>query len=212
MSAPRPRPHLRALLSLAAATLALAVTAVGSTHANPSDDQDDRSDARPSTAPYEAQGIQGVVHSTDFAQLSSAEDQVQDGSVKTVRLEQDDAHHGVKVTDDSVTVEHAGTYLIVVAPQVLTDKGGVQQGKDPTEGCVDTWFTINHQALPNSGVRLCQAAAHSTHVVVSQSAVPLKAGDTVQVRAKGDNVRFNAVQPSEGPLIPSVILTLARLS
>lgn len=200
----------RTILSLAAATLALAVTAVGSTHADPTDDR--AGAAHPSVAPYEAQGLQGIVHSTDFAQLSSAEDQVQDGSVKTVRLEHDDSHHGVDVTDDSVTVRHAGTYLIVVAPQVLTDKGGVQQGKDPTDGCVDTWFTINHQALPNSGVRLCQAATHSTHVVVSQSAVPLKAGDTVQVRAKGNNVRFNAVQPSEGPLIPSVILTLARLS
>ncbi|KNB52310.1 hypothetical protein [Streptomyces caatingaensis] len=204
MSAPR------TLLHLAAATLALAMTTAGSTHAaGPARDRS--GEGHPSTAPYEADGLQGTVHSTDFAQLSSAQDQVQDGTVKTVRLEQDDAHHGVKVTDDSVTVEHAGTYLIVVAPQVLTDKGGVQQGNDPTDGCVDTWFTINGQALPNSGVRLCQAVTHSTHVVVSQSAVPLKAGDTVQVRSKGRNVRFNAVQPSEGPLIPSVILTLTRL-
>ncbi|MBH1934421.1 hypothetical protein I5Q34_08985 [Streptomyces sp. AV19] len=186
MSAPR------TFFALTAAALALAATAVGST---------------PAVSLSEDGGPE-----PEFAQLSSGVDQVQDGTVKTVQFEQADAYHGVEVTKESVTVRRTGTYLIVVAPQVYTDNGGVQEGKDPTTGCVDTWFSINDQSLPNSGVRLCQAATHSTHVVVSQSATRLKKGDTVKVRAKGDGVRFNAVQPSEGPLIPSVILTLTRLS
>ncbi|MFC5723974.1 hypothetical protein ACFP1Z_27790 [Streptomyces gamaensis] len=147
-----------------------------------------------------------------FAQLSSAVDQEQDGRVKPVQFELVDGRRGVDVTKDSVTVRHPGTYLLVVAPQVTTEKGGVQKGKDPTEGCADTWFAVNDKDVPNSAVRLCQAATHSTHVVVSQSVTPLKAGDTVKVRAKGVGVKFDATRPTDGPLIPSVILTLTELS
>ncbi|MFF4410331.1 hypothetical protein ACFY2W_35205 [Streptomyces sp. NPDC001262] len=149
---------------------------------------------------------------SDFAQLSSGIDQEQNGNVKSVQFEHVDGIHGLTAGKDSVTVEHDGMYMIVVAPQVFTEEGGVQRGKDPTRGCADTWFNVNDQDVPNSSVRLCQAAAHSTHVVVAQTVTPLKAGDVLRVKAKGDDVKFDATQPSEGPLIPSVILSVARVS
>lgn len=189
----------RTLVALSA-TAVLATTvavAVGTATADAS---------RPDPAPPQL-----LAHGSDFAQLSSAVDQKQDGTVNTVRFEQVDGRRGVDVTKDSVTVRRDGTYLMVVAPQVFTGRGGVQQGRNPTRGCVDTWFAVNGKDVPNSGVRLCQAADHSTHVVVSQSVSPLKAGDVLQVRAKGEDVTFDATRPTDGPLIPSVIFSLARL-
>ncbi|MCF3104640.1 hypothetical protein IPZ58_24050 [Streptomyces roseoverticillatus] len=151
-------------------------------------------------------------HGPAFAQLSSAVDQVQDGTVKTMQFELDDGHRGIDIGKDSVTVQHAGTYLVVVAPQVTTDQGGVQQGNDPTEGCVDTWSAVNGKAVANSSARLCQAATHSTHVVVSQFAAQFKKGDVLQAKTKGETVRLDATRPADGPLIPSVILTVMEVT
>jgi hypothetical protein len=133
------------------------------------------------------------------AQLSSAIDQNPGGIVK---FELKDSVSGVDVTENSVSVKKPGSYLIFASPQVTATKD---------KGCIDAWIVLNGKDVPNSGVRLCQSVAGDTSVVVSQVVMKLKAGDTIQVKTAGKDVKLDAIKPEKGPLIPSIIFTVLGL-
>jgi hypothetical protein len=78
-------------------------------------------------------------------------------------------------------------------------------------GCLDAWITINGKNLDNSGVRICQSKAGNTNVVVSQSIISLKKGDTIQVKTSGTNAKLDAITAQGAPLIPSIIFTVLGL-
>lgn len=134
-----------------------------------------------------------------FGQLSSAVDQ-QPGGI--VQFELQDSIQKLSVTENSVGIQTTGTYLIIASPQVTAVKDG---------GCLDAWIVVNDKAEKNSGVRICQAKAGNTNVVVSQAIMALKKGDKVQIKTSGKNTKLDAIQTSGEPLIPSIILTVLGL-
>ena len=151
-------------------------------------------------APWSALAIptnRGSQHG--FAQFLSAVSQQPGGFVQ---FELKDTLQRLEATEDSITTDQGGNYLIVASPQVTATKDG---------GCVDAWLVLNEQDVKNSGVRLCQAKAGNTNVVVSQSIMSLKQGDKLQVKTSGKDVKLDAIKPQKGPLIPSIIFTVLQI-
>lgn len=135
-----------------------------------------------------------------FAQLSSPTDQNPGG---LVQFQAQDALKLMSATKNSVIVQQAGTYLIIASPQVTATGDG---------GCLNAWLVVNGKDVKNSGVRICQAKAGNTNVLVSQVALPLNQGDTIQVKTSGKNAKLDAISPPGEPLIPAIILTVFGLS
>ena len=134
-----------------------------------------------------------------FGQFSSGVDQ-QPGGI--VQFELKDSVQKLSATENSVEIQTAGTYLIIASPQVTAVKDW---------GCLNAWIVVNDKDKKNSGVRICQAKAGNTNVVVSQAIMALKKGDKVQIKTSGQNTRLDAIQPNGEPLIPSIILTVLGL-
>jgi hypothetical protein len=134
-----------------------------------------------------------------FAQLSSKIDQKPGGFVQ---FESKDSLTRVTATANAVTVKQSGAYLIIASPQVTAIKDG---------GCFDAWLVVNGKNVENSGVRLCQAKAGNTDVIVSQAIMTLKAGDRIQVKTSGKDVKMDAIAPQGEPLIPSIIFSILGL-
>jgi hypothetical protein len=151
--------------------------------------------------PWHALAIppKAIQNGSAFAQLSSTLDQRADG---LVRFESKDTLQRMSATEDSLTTTQGGSYLIIASPQVTATKDG---------GCVDAWIAVNGQDVKNSGVRLCQAKAGNTNVVVSQVIMNLKKGDKIQVKSSGKDVKLDAIKPQSGPLIPSIIFTVVGI-
>ena len=142
---------------------------------------------------------QGEPRGAAFAQLSSAVDQ-QPGNL--VQFANKDSLQGISAAANSVNILQKGNYLIIASPQVTATADG---------GCLDAWIVVNQMDVKNSGVRICQAKAGDTNVVVSQVMMSLKAGDKVQVKTSGKNVKLDAIEAKGEPLIPSIILTVFGL-
>jgi hypothetical protein len=134
-----------------------------------------------------------------FAQLSSAVDQ-QPGNL--VQFATKDSLQGLSSTANSVNILQKGSYLIIASPQVTATGDG---------SCLDAWIVVNQVAVKNSGVRICQAKAGDTNVVVSQVMMNLKPGDKVQVQTSGKNAKLDAIEAKGEPLIPSIIFTVFGL-
>jgi citrate lyase gamma subunit len=152
--------------------------------------------------PWQALAIppKSISDGTAFAQLSSSLDQ-QTGSV--VRMELKDSLRRMTATGDSVIVNQGGSYLIIASPQVTATKDG---------GCLDAWLVLNGKDIKNSGVRICQAKAGNTNVLVSQAMMQLKKGDKIQVKTSGKDAMLDAISPKQGPLIPSIIFSVMGLN
>lgn len=140
-----------------------------------------------------------VTHGAAFAQLSSSVDQKPGG---IVQFETKDSLQKISATANSAIVTQGGSYLIIASPQVTATKDG---------GCLDAWIVVNGQNVKNSGVRLCQARAGNTNVVVSQVMMNLKKGDKIQVKTSGKDVKLDAINPQGEPQIPSIIFTVLGL-
>jgi hypothetical protein len=109
----------------------------------------------------------------------------------------------MSATKNSIIPVQKGTYLVIVSPQVTATGDG---------GCVNAWIVVNQKDVKNSSVRICQAKAGNTNVVVSQNVLALDKGDTIQVKTSGNNAKLDAISPKGEPLIPSIILTVFGLS
>ena len=157
----------------------------------------------PFLTPWNALAIPTTVQppkGTTFAQLSSNIDQE---TGEFVQFESQDALRRMSATINSVVVEQDGTYLIIASPQVTSTKD---------KGCFDAWIVVDGQDVKNSGVRLCQAQAGNTDVIVSQVIMYLIKGETIQVKTSGTDVKLDAISPQEGPEIPSIILSIWGLA
>ena len=133
------------------------------------------------------------------AQLSSAQKQKPG---KLVEFELQDNVNGIAVSRNTVTIQKPGSYLLMAAPQITATKNG---------GCLDLWLVLNGKDIPNSSIRSCQSTAGNTDVLMSQTIIKLKPGDRIQVMTNGDGAVLDAVRPSKGPLIPSIIFTVVGL-
>jgi hypothetical protein len=140
-----------------------------------------------------------LVINTAFAQLSSLNDQ---SPGNLVRFEQRDSVLNMSVTDNSVEIKKDGSYLVIASPQVTATKDG---------GCLNAWILLNGKGVANSGVRLCQAKAGNTNVLVSQVIMYLRKGDMIQVKTNGVNSKLDAIQNGKNPAIPAIILTITGL-
>lgn len=147
--------------------------------------------------------ISGCVFGSPYAQLSSPDDQSDDGlvSLTTVDGISRISHDG----DGTVVIEESGTYMIIAAPQMTR----ISQGQQ--EACGNFWVRHNSSDVGNSNVRLCLGGGDTTDVVVTQGALKLEEGDTIQLRMALDGAVIDAITTAGQPLIPSVIFTIYRL-
>jgi hypothetical protein len=134
-----------------------------------------------------------------YGQFSSQIDQRVGGYVQ---FELQDSVKKMSATGNTITVEQDGDYLIIASPQVTATKDN---------GCLDAWLVVNGKDVKNSGVRLCQAKAGNTDVIVSQAIMFLKKGDKIQVETSGKDAKLDAISAQKEPLIPSIILTVLGL-
>lgn len=137
-----------------------------------------------------------------YAQLSSGTNQPTSGAISFDSV--DGIDRMLFDGNSTLTVDSAGVYLVIAAPQVTRTAPGQQPA------CGSFWLSINGRDAPNSSVQLCLAGGDMTDVVVSQGVFALNAGDTLQVKAYLSGVEIEAVQPPSGPLVPSIILTVVR--
>ncbi len=135
------------------------------------------------------------VLATDYAQLSSANDQFD----SQIRAEIIDGIKGLIYEDYAVEIQDGGDYFIVVAPQTGTLKG-----------CSDYWLEVNGIQVLNSNIRICQTQKKQTMVGVAQAILKLVAGDKITFHQSGD-LGVNAIVVEDEPLIPAVIISVFQL-
>jgi hypothetical protein len=113
----------------------------------------------------------------------------------------------VPVNDGGFRVLCDGLYFVMAAPQV----GSAQQGPASNFRC---WIRVNGEDVDNSNVLMSlRPNGETKDVIVSQGAIPLKAGDLVEVYAATDadtgQVMLEAIQPTPNePLVPSIIFSM----
>ena len=143
----------------------------------------------------------------DYLQASSSVTQTANTSPTTVLMDMVDANKGVTLDrDGSITVKTSGAYVIIAAPQV----GRAGKG---SYGCFDLWLRVNDEDVDNSNVQLCNdKGSKAKDVIVSQSILPLKAGDVVTLMMSTDNtvsyLAIEAIKPAGEPLVPSIIFSM----
>lgn len=157
---------------------------------------------------WEDTGENGIV-----AQLSSNVDQINaDLNAHVVTYNMQDVLTGAShVIDDSkVYIDHNGTYFILVGGQIAKPSGGALH-------LLDLWIRLNGVDVANSNVRIGVSAAGAADVIVINYAGRLVAGDYIEVVQAVDNVidslgLYALTGLAGGPLVPSIILTIVRLS
>ncbi|WP_219079413.1 hypothetical protein [Vibrio parahaemolyticus] len=96
--------------------------------------------------------------------------------------------------------------MIVAAPQV---------GCMMCDGEFRLWLSVNGsngKYVENSNV-LLNVDDSIKDVIISQGAIPLKAGDVVQVMMYGDNgIGLEAINRANEPLVPAIIFTMYKVS
>ena len=148
-----------------------------------------------------------------FAQLSSLETQLPNTTGPTaMRFDQIDGLSKMGFATGNPTdivVQEDGAYLIVAAGQVGRSSGIL-------DDYVDLWIRVNGADVANSNTRQTIPNAAFTAVLVSQGIAVLKAGDVIQVAfsvsATGQGLGMIATIPANEPAIPSLILSVLKLS
>lgn len=124
-------------------------------------------------------------------------------------IDQIDEIYGFHVVDDSKAVcRIAGYYLIVSAPQFGTVCGN-------KTGYATNWLRINGNDVANSNVLKDLHPTKTKDVIISQSIVLLYPGDYVEFMVAGSNdsgcQALEAIQPDGQPLVPSIIVSIAKI-
>jgi len=149
-----------------------------------------------------------ALNSGGYAQLSSSQNQSANGPVNLAFIDKVDSLQNMSSTQNKVIVKADGIYFVMAAGQIGAIKKGVVDN-----GYVDLWLVQNGKVVANSNTRLTVNNA-ATGVLVSQTLMPLKAGDTI-------SVGFSASDPSLGlvtipatngePAIPSIIFSMHKV-
>ena len=150
----------------------------------------------------------GLANAAQYLQASSSVTQCPGTAPTLVEMDIIDAANGVDMANNQITVNEAGPYLIVAAPQVGREGGGPY-------GCFDLWLRINGADVANSNVQLCQdEGSMAKDVIISQGIVPMEAGDTLEVMMSASNPEANicieAIQPAGEPLVPAIIFSMIK--
>ncbi len=150
-----------------------------------------------------------VANAAQFLQGSSTITQCPGKTPEVVKIDVTDAANGIAITNDKkIKVSEDGAYLIVAAPQVG------RTGVGPY-GCFDLWIRVNGTDVSNSNVQLCQdAGSKAKDVIISQSLLPLKANDVLEVMMSANNPKAKlcaeAIRPSGEPLVPAIIFSIVK--
>ena len=149
-----------------------------------------------------------AANAAQFLQASSSITQCPGTAPEVVAMDIVDAANGIAMANNQITVDEAGPYLIVAAPQVGREGAGPY-------GCFDLWLRINGADVVNSNVQLCQdEGSRAKDVIISQGIVPMEAGDTLEVMMSANNPEaamcIEAIQPSGEPLVPSIIFSMIK--
>ncbi|WP_268810364.1 hypothetical protein, partial [Vibrio parahaemolyticus] len=120
-----------------------------------------------------------------------------------VPLDTTDFAYGITNNHGAIVVSEDGVYMIVAAPQV---------GCMMCDGEFRLWLSVNGKYVENSNV-LLNVDDSIKDVIISQGAIPLKAGDVVQVMMYGDNgIGLEAINRANEPLVPAIIFTMYKVS
>ncbi len=109
-----------------------------------------------------------------YAQISSSETQLGTPAPKRVALNSDDALGGISNANGVVAFKDAGTYFVMAAAQVGSNKPEGQ-------GKVRLWMRQNGQDVANSNTEQAITPGF-TAVLVCQGVAEVKAGDTLELR------------------------------
>lgn len=158
--------------------------------------------------------LSSTAFAAEYAQLSSLRSQIPSSIIPhVIFMEHTDGINNLEVKDSGtkVVVKNSGTYFIVVAAQIGSTKENVNRGG------VDLWLVENDKPVANSNTRQSVQGEQPTAVLVSQSVMELKAGDTISaaysVSDASEKVGLIATPSITGePAIPSVIFTMFKLN
>ena len=148
-----------------------------------------------------------MANAAQYLQASSTITQCPGTEPELVKIDVTDGADGITLEDNKITVNEAGTYLVVAAPQVGREDAGPL-------GCFDLWLRVNGRDVSNSNVQLLSGtlAAWPRDVIISQGILPLAAGDVLEVMMSANNPEANicieAIQPAGEPLVPSIIFSM----
>lgn len=135
-----------------------------------------------------------------FAQLSSTQTQPASATAQAVVLHQTDTAKEIKHTNGTITFQKEGLYFVVAAGQV---GGG--------SGVVKLWLRRNGRDTDNSNTAQSLSDGF-TSVLVSQTLLPAKAGDTLQLVQSVDGTGgMVATKPKGEPTIPSMMFSAFRV-
>ncbi len=113
-----------------------------------------------------------------------------------------------EVSTTNVNILHDGAYYLVAAPQV-----GRLMPDDGNTACANFFFTVNNVAVNNSNVTLCHSGPITKDVVITQSVVPLHAGDevSIMISSSDPDLGIETLKPEDQPIVPSIIFSMFRI-
>ena len=146
------------------------------------------------------------VDGSAYAQLSSTESQTAGAAGKMISLNQTDSANEIENNKGVVTIKKPGVYFVMAAGQV-----GGTTGKE--KGNVRLWVRQNGTDVANSNTEQTIDAAF-TGVLVCQGVMECKVGDKVELlqSASGSGVGMIASTPKGEPVVPSMILSIVKVS
>jgi hypothetical protein len=135
-----------------------------------------------------------------FAQVSSSLTQPVATTPTQALIDTVDAAQGIVLVGNELIVPEYGVLFVMHGPQVgnLSDE----------YRNFEAWLRINGEDVPNSNVML-RLDPETADVIPMQGAVPVEAGDALSfwVRASGEGVILEAIEPEGAPRIPAHITT-----
>ena len=148
----------------------------------------------------------------DYAQISSTKDQRPTVTTPVqVTLNQNDSISGIEHSAErpgTVRINESGIYVLIAAPQVGRTSG-------TKERYVDFWLRKNGTDIPNSNVRAVVGDKGSKDVIVNQTMMPFNSGDLINimmsVEVPDEGLGIEAIQPTDEPLIPSIIMSMHKI-
>jgi len=148
---------------------------------------------------------------TNYLQITSDKDQRPSTTGPTVvTMNRDDFISGIEHTAETGTLKilETGIYVVICAPQVGRLSGTENR-------YVDFWLRQNGKDLDDSNVRLVVGNKGSKDVIVNQTMMPFKAGDTLNVmmsvEVSDEGLGIEAIKPDDEPLIPSIIFSMHKI-
>ncbi len=147
---------------------------------------------------------------TDFAQISSSEDQRPDTTEPVaITMNQNDAISGIghdaASNPEDIVVNKSGIYVLIAAPQI-----GRLSGVEPRY--VDFWLRRNGADIPNSNIRAILRSSDNKDVIVNQTMMPFNREDKINVMMSvektGEGLGIETIKPKDEPTIPSIIFSM----